>query len=214
MKIFLLIIYFIIVTLSADAQSSWSVELQGATVYNLPVPLHLSQQGYADIGLTARYSTEPFVMPIYYNYRVSRWNNNRSWEAEFIHHKLYLDNTTEDVQKFNISHGFNMLFINRGFKRPTFRYRAGAGMVIAHPESQIRGQEFGSSTKDNDWGYYLSGPALQVSLNKPLYISNRFYFNAEAKTTFAYSRIKIARGHADVYSIAFHLQLGIGIDAF
>ena len=192
MKSLLLIFSFIFFTLVAVSQARWSLELQGAGVYNVPMPLTIRQMGEPTLHLTAQYTSEPLVLPVYYDIRVGRWNHERSWEAEFIHHKLYLHNTTKEIQKFNISHGFNFLFFNRGFHHQGFRYRAGAGVVIAHPESEVRGQSFGSSTRDNDWGYYLTGPALQASVNRSLYVSNRVFFNVEAKTTLAYSRVKIA----------------------
>jgi len=102
--------------------------------------------------------------------------------------------------------------VNRGFDTKTFRYRAGAGIVLAHPESDIRGKEFGDTGNDWDLGYYLSGPVLNVAISKPIRLSGRFYINAEAKTTLAYSHIKIAEGDADVYNLAFHLILGLGYD--
>lgn len=194
------------------AQTRWSFELHGGQVYNLPMPLLVKQQGYPDLKLTARYFTEPLTLPVYWDMRFSRWQNLKSWEFEVIHHKLYLDNTTPEVQKFNISHGFNMLMVNRGFDKKTFRYRAGAGVVLAHPESNIRGKEFGDTGDDWDLGYYLSGPVLNLAISKPIRLSGRFYLNAEAKTTFAYAHIKVAEGHADVYNLAFHLILGIGVD--
>lgn len=102
--------------------------------------------------------------------------------------------------------------MNRGLQFKSFHYRAGAGIVVTHPESIVRGKEFGSSTDDNDWGYFLSGPALQVAVSKPFYVGKKFFLNAEAKTTVAYGSVKIAQGYADVYNIAFHLLLGLGMD--
>ena len=208
--LFCLLSLLCLLSLSLHSQPRWSFELMGAGVYNVPMPLRISQQGYPDLKLTARYTTEPFVLPVYYDGRVSRWEGDRSWEMEFIHHKLYLENTPPEVQKFNISHGFNILMVNRGFDRQTFRYRAGAGVIIAHPESQVRGQAFGSSTDDNDWGYYLSGPVVQASMDKPFYLGEHFYILVEAKTTLAYASVKVAQGRADVYNLAFHLLLGMG----
>ena len=194
------------------AQSRWSFELHGGEVYNVPMPLRIKQQGYPDLKLSARYHTEALTLPVYWDWRFSRWHDNKSWEFEAIHHKLYLENTTPEIQKFNISHGFNMLMINRGFDRKKFHYRFGAGIVLAHPESNIRGKEFGNTNDDWDMGYYLSGPVLNFALGKPIRLGSRFYLNAEAKTTFAFSHIKIAEGHANVYNLAFHLVIGIGGD--
>jgi hypothetical protein len=213
MKKYIFISTLIILSLrSAYAQSKFSFELHSGEVYNVPMPLTISQKEYPDIKLTARYYTEPLTLPIYYDIRLGRWKNSKLWEFELIHHKLYLENTTSEVKKFDISHGFNMIMLNRGFDQKTFRYRAGVGVILAHPESTIRGKEFGSSTNDYDLGYYLSGPVLNLAISKPIRLGDRFYINAEAKTTLAYSYIKVADGHANVYNLAFHLILGIGFD--
>lgn len=213
MKKPLLLILFIFLSQGfLPAQERWSLELMGAGVYNVPLPLRIRQQGQPELRLTGRYRSEPFVLPVYYDWRLSRWKEDRSWELEFIHHKLYLDNTTTEIQKFNISHGFNLLLINRGYDHQGFRYRMGAGVVIAHPESQVRGLTFGSSSDDNDWGYYLSGPALQGAVSRRFYIGEHFFMTAETKTTLAYARVPVAQGKADVYSWVFHLLVGIGVD--
>lgn len=213
MKTIVLFIAMIVLSLVAKAQSRWSFELQEAVVYNVPLPLTIRQDGYPAIKVSgARYHTEPFTLPVYYDGRISRWQDDHSWEVEFIHHKIYLQNNPGEVQAFNVSHGFNLLFVNRGFDRQILRYRLGAGVVIAHPESEVRGLVFNSARGDNDRGYYLSGPAIHVSVNKPFYLGNRFFINAEARTTLAYASVKVAQGRADVYNIAFHLVLGVGVD--
>lgn len=204
--------FFILSQTVVIAQSHWSFELHGGEIYNAPMPLKIKQQGYPDLKLTARYHTEPFTLPVYWDIRFSRWQNDKSWEFEVIHHKLYLDNTTPEVQKFNISHGFNMLMVNRGFDKKTFRYRAGVGVILAHPESNIREKEFGNTGNDWDMGYYISGPVLNLAISKPIRLGRRLYINAEAKTTLAYAYIKVSEGHANVYNLAFHLILGIGVD--
>jgi len=53
---------------------------------------------------------------------------------------------------------------------------------------------------------------MNLAISKPIRLGGRFYINTEAKTTLAYSYIKVAEGHANVYNIAFHLVLGIGFD--
>lgn len=213
MKQFIFIVSMVVfVALATFAQTRWSFELHGGQVYNLPMPLSVKQSGFPDIRLNARYDTEGFTLPVYWDMRLGRWQNMRLWEIELIHHKLYLDNTTPEVQKFNISHGFNILMVNRGLEKNKFRYRAGAGVVLAHPESIIRGKEFGNSTDDWDTGYYLTGPVFNLAISRPIRLGSRFYINQEAKTTFAYSYIRISQGHANVYNLAFHLILGFGVD--
>ena len=204
--------FFIFTQITTYAQSHWSFELHGGEVYNVPMPLSIFQDGYPEVKLTARYNTEPFRLPVYWNMRLGRWQSNKMWEVEVIHHKLYLENTTPEIQKFNISHGFNLVMLNRGFNKKMFRYRFGAGIVLTHPESNIRGEVFGDSNDDKDLGYYLSGPALNLAIGKAFRMNNRFYFDLESKVTCAYTRVKVANGHADVYHLAFHLIFGVGID--
>lgn len=212
MKTTITILLVLLGVVISSGQSRWSFELHGGEVYNVPMPLKIAQEGFSDLKLTARYHTEALTLPVYWDCRISKWKSNKSWELEAIHHKLYLENTTPEVEKFNISHGFNMIFVNRGFEKNKFRYRTGLGMVLVHPESKIRGLEFGNSTDDWDLGYYLTGPVLNLAVSKPIKLSGRFYANVEGKTTCAYSRIKIANGHADVYNLALHLNIGFGVD--
>ena len=213
MKKFCFIVsFFFIQAIAGYSQSGWSFELHGGDVFNVPLPLSIRQNGYPKIRLTARFRTEAFIPPVYWDWRISRWKNQRSWEFEVIHQKLYLENTTPEVQRFNISHGFNLLMVNRGFDNGKFRVRAGGGIVLAHPESNIRGMEFGDSSNDTDLGYFISGPVANFALSKPIWLSKRFFINVEAKTTLAYAHIKIANGHSDVFNLAFHLILGLGVD--
>lgn len=195
-----------------QAQTRWSFEMHGGGVWNVPMPLTIRQNGQPEISISSRFHTEPFTLPFYEDARLIRWKGNNSWEFEFLHHKLYLNNTTAEIQKYNISHGFNMLMINRGFNRQKFQWRYGAGIILAHPESKIRDKIFGDSENDWDLGYSVSGPVVNIAVGRRIYFTRQLYLNAEAKSTFAYSRIKIAEGNSDVWNLAFHLIFGIGAD--
>lgn len=210
-SLFAIAFLFVLVE-SGWSQSVWSFELHAGSVLNVPLPLTIRQEGYPGMHLIARFRTEAFIPPVYWDGRISRWENRRSWEVELIHQKLYLKNTTSEIQKFNISHGFNLLMANRGFDCGKFRIRTGAGIVLAHPESKIRGREFGDTTDDFDLGYFVSGSVANVALAKPVQISSRLFVNLETKATFAYAHIKIADGSADVFNLAFHLIVGLGFN--
>ena len=105
-----------------------------------------------------------------------------------------------------------MIMINRGYDKKNYQYRVGAGFVLTHPESKIRGYEFGSTGDDFDLGYFVSGPVINFAIGKSYRLGNRLFFNAEAKTTLAYAHIRVAQGHAEVVNIAFHIVLGFGFD--
>ena len=82
--------FFIFAQTATREQSCWSFELYGGEVYNVPMPQTISQDGYPDVKHTARYNTEPFTLPVYWDMRLGRWQSNKMWEVEIIHHKLYL----------------------------------------------------------------------------------------------------------------------------
>lgn len=191
--------------------AQWYAEASGGGVYNLPMPLTIYQDGTPAIRMTARFKTEPFTLPVYWDVRLGKIVGKRIYETELIHHKLYLKNTTAEVQKFNVSHGFNMLILNYGIERDKYRYKAGLGLVIAHPESKIRGLVFGNSTDDWDMGYYLTGPVVSASAERKIDMSKHVYLLFGAKTTVALAKVPINGGNARFVNVAGHLNLGVGL---
>lgn len=199
-------------SLCVQGQSHWSASLQLGTVYNVPMKLNISQEGYPDLNMTAHYYTEPLTLPVYWDLRVARWQKKGAWEFEVIHHKLYLENTGDEVQHFGISHGFNMLMINRVWRPGWFESRVGGGFVLAHPENTIRGKTFGQTSDDLDMGYFISGPVINLALGKPVYVTQTVYLNFEVKSTLAWSQVKVADGHARLWNWALHAVCGLGFD--
>ena len=212
MKRFIVIVCTsVLMVMAVFGQVRWSFELQGSIAENVPMPLHISQNGYPDINLNANFISKSLTAPISWDWRFSRWQGNQSWEIEAIHHKIYLVNTTNEVERFNISHGFNIVTINRGFKLQWFFVHSGLGIVLAHAENIVRSLSYDDSQGYFKIGYYeFAGPVLNFSISRPINISKRLFINAEAKSTLAYARVKVVNGHADVYNIAFHLVLGFG----
>lgn len=196
------------------ALATWSVEVGSGAPYNFPMPLHIHQNGQY-INMTANYETRPFEMPYYYDLRIGKWEGNRAWEFEDIHHKIYLENTTDQVQHFSISHGYNFFFINRALRASNqLIYRFGCGIVIGHPESTINGEVFPEDGGTlNNWGYYLAGPAAQASLGRRFYLSHKFFVELEGKVTAGYAIVPVAgNGQADAPDVAVHANFGLGYD--
>ncbi|WP_243349415.1 hypothetical protein [Parabacteroides sp. FAFU027] len=194
----------------AFSQSSYSLEIQSGVVANIPLPLVIHQTNQPDFSFIAKYRTEPLEVPYYYDFRLSRWHENYSWELELIHHKIYLENPNSEITRFAISHGFNMLILNRGIDLRGNILRAGIGMVVAHPEFIIRGVEFDENRGWLGEGYVPSGLAIQMGYSQHLKITERFFVNLEAKTTFGYARLNQNEISVDTYNWAFHLNLGPG----
>jgi len=205
----------ILTTFSLPLQTSastWSAEVATGGAYNLPMPLSISQFGYSDINMTAHYDTKPFKMPPYYVIRLGKWNGNTAWEVETIHHKLYLSNTSEDVERFDITNGYNIFTVNHAWlTKQDLIWRAGGGLILAHPESTVHGQSFSETggTLNNN-GYYLAGPVIMGSLGKRFYVGKHFFVGLEGKITAAYANVKIANGSADAPDVALHGTVSVG----
>lgn len=187
------------------------LEFLPGDAFVLKTPLTIKQDGFEDIKLNAKYKTHGFNAPLYYSVKLHFTKGNRGWEAELIHLKLMLDNRPPEVEKFNITHGFNCILINRIFKERFFTFRMGAGVVVTHPENTIRGKSLNEDQALFNNGYYFSGPIIQFGINKRLYILKFLYFNLEAKLTGAYTRVPVVDGHANVSHLGVHGLFGFGI---
>lgn len=188
------------------AADGWTFQVGSGDAYSFPSRLEISQDGQPDIDLTARYQTKALTtQAIYYDFKLGYWKDGAAWEFESLHHKIYLKNKPSEVQRFQISHGYNMNTVNRAWEIGPLIYRVGGGFVMTHPETTIRGK-----TKEDDGGvngFYISGLSAQGSIEKRIPIYAGFYLSLEAKATLAYAIIPIWGGEARVPSYALH---GIG----
>ena len=147
----------------SDAQ--WVFHFGSGSAYNFTTPLEIKQNGEEDINISARYDTKAFsTFAWYYDMRIAKWINNHAWEFETHHHKLYLDNRPDEVQSFSISHGYNLYTLNSAWLRNNFIYRLGLGIVITHPETEVRNKEYNDKGGIN--GFHLSGLTAQAALEK------------------------------------------------
>ncbi|MHC1707018.1 MAG: hypothetical protein AB9842_05790 [Bacteroidales bacterium] len=209
---FLFLVVLICPGISLQAQKYWSFELMGGVVYNLPLPLVIEQQGYPDIRIEkALFSTEPFISPYYWDWRFTRATGIHRFEFEAIHHKLYLLNKPAEVERFGISHGFNMLLFSYGQERSGFIIKAGAGPVLIHPESTIRGKVYPEGPGFDIKGYRLKGLALQLGLARQFSLNRTFFINTEAKIIAAFANAPVVDGRAKVRNLSFQLVVGPGV---
>ncbi|PRY11320.1 hypothetical protein CLV24_111115 [Pontibacter ummariensis] len=190
---------------------TWEIAVAGGTVHNFRTPL-LIEQHYADnIELDAKYRTEPFSPPVYYDVRVSTWQDEKGWELKFTHHKLILDNLPPEVQRFSITEGFNLLTLICAWSFKGFAWSVGGGIVITHPESTIRQQLYPENKGIFNAGYYISGPTLEAAMAKRYYFADRWFILGEGRVTASYVGVPVANGEAKVSNIALHGLLGVGI---
>ncbi len=189
---------------------SWEVAVAGGAVQNFKTPLRIQQHDFETIRLDARYRTEPFNPPVYYDIRVSTWKEAKGWKVKFTHHKLILRNRPPEVQRFSITDGFNLLTLNRMWNYKGLTWSAGGGIVITHPESTIRNRPFPENRGILNKGYYVSGPTLEAAVAKRYYFANRWFVLGEGRVTASYVQVPVTDGEAHVTNVALHALLGLG----
>lgn len=201
-------------TWTASAQRHWSFEFHLGLAGNVPLPLRIEQKGHPDIYIPrARFYSESLVMPVYWDWRFSKHLGKHSIEFEAIHHKLYLRDQHPDIQRFGISHGFNILTLNYARRFRYFIFRNGLGSVLMHPESTIRGKVYPEGPGFDIKGYRLRGIVYNTALAKQIpFLRNRMFINTEVKVTFARASAPIVDGVAHVNNIAFQGLLGLGVN--
>ncbi len=212
-KCIFLITGFILFNNFSFSQSRWSFELQFGGVYSLDLPLTIKQDGHPDIIIEhADYYSEPFIGPPYWNIRLSKWFKKKSIELEFVHHKFYLRNTPPEVQRFGISHGYNMLFLNHGRQLGKYIVRAGIGTAFIHAESTIRGMKYPEESGLDLSGHKIRGLTFNLSCARHFRLNKTFFVNAEAKVHAAFANAPVVNGYARVNIVAFQLILGPGVN--
>lgn len=200
----------LLVPLAARAQERFRIEIFAGNSWSAPSDLTIDQSGEEEISLRARWLTHPSQDAHYFAARVGLWSERRGWELQFLHHKLYLTNPTPEIESFEVSHGWNLLTIQRASHGRVLDWRVGAGAVIAHAEGIIRGRQVDEGNGLFGHGYYVSGPAAVVGAGKTVTIWRGLFATAEGQVTFSWARIPIQGGHARTGNVAFHALLGLG----
>lgn len=190
-------------------QGGVSIELLSGTAVNLRTSLTVQQDGRPDIEFGARYNTRALTTPFYYAIRFAVEDTGAVWELQLVHHKLHLSNPPPEIQHFEITHGFNVLTLNRALDARWATFRLGAGIVLAHTESTVRGLE-GPGGGILDTGYRLTGPSLLIGAGKELAVSTDVSVVAEVQLIGAWARVPVAEGTATAPNVALHCLLGVG----
>lgn len=192
-----------------EAENSRQIAIALGDAYCAPAPLCLQQKGFSDIKLNARFATHSFQPPIYYAIKAGCYSDANGWEFEFIHLKIKLKNKIEDIQRFEVSHGFNLLTVLRSWKRHNFNWQIGVGLVLAHPENTVRNLKLSETTGLFHNGYYIAGPNIQLALTRTLIRWSDFSIFISGKFTGAYCRIPIAEGQSQLLLFNFHGLFGV-----
>ena len=193
-----------------DAESlRLSVELFGGSSYSFKTPLTVQQDGQPDIEVSPAWETRAFEESPYYAIRLGLAHKRPVWELQFLHHKIYLSNPTPELQRFEISHGLNLVTVNRVFPVGLVDLRVGAGAALAHSESIVRGQ-FEGGTGGLFEGYHLTGPVLMGGAGMQWFLLGGLYAAVEGQLTVVWVSVPVANGRARTTNIALHGLLGLG----
>jgi hypothetical protein len=192
----------------APALADWGFHVAIGTAYNVPLPLVVRQEGEEGIRATARYATRGFRFPLYYVVRATRWAKESGWAIELRHHKLFLERRPPEIQQFDVSHGYNLLTAYRVRREDRASLGLGVGIVIAHPENEVRGRPLGN--RQGLGGYVLAGPALGAFAMREIPLGADWRAGVELATTAAWARVPVAGGHADAPNLGVHGTIGIG----
>ena len=193
--------------------AKWNLEIFSGLVYNFPSPLKVYQDNYPTISLWAKYKTEPFKLPPYYDLRITRIVDDKGWDFEFFHHKIIMTNNPPDlIQYFKVTHGYNIFTLKRVLKKKGFIYHYGGGFVLTHPENEVREKRLNEEKGIAGKGYYFSGIVAEAAIDKRFYFGNYFYVSAESKLTASWSSVPIVDGNATIALLTLHVIFGLGLE--
>lgn len=195
----------------AAARAQTTLEAYLGTSYSLPLPVSISQAGFPDLDFTAHFHTDPWENTWYYQFRLGLWKGDRAWLIEVLHHKLYLDDDDPhppEVRRFDITNGWTMFSLSRGWRFHQTTLEAGGGFTVVYPITDIRGRRNGNNGLA---GYSLSGVNLIGTINQRFPLGKRLFFAAESRASVSYARVPVNGGHASVPNAAIHFHVGAGV---
>jgi hypothetical protein len=197
------------------ARREIAAELYAGTAWSLRTPLTVRLPGTAPARLRARYATRPLADAPYYAYRASYGTATRAIEAELVHHKLYLENPAPPIERFEVTHGYNLATANVRAPAGTHQLRLGLGVVVAHAEGRVAGRAVGPGRTLLGGGYRVAGATLQLGVGRryPLGRGAVAAFAApEVKLTASTARVPVeGGGSVHVPNVAVHVLGGLGV---
>ena len=188
----------------SPARAEWRIEAFTGSAHNFTTPLTVDQPGNPEIRMDAHYDTRPFTGAPYYSARLGWWKGSTGWEVQFLHHKLYLANPSDEVSHVEISHGYNMVTVNRAWEVKWVFLRGGAGIVYTFPETTVRGRQ------RPVLGYDFSGFTVAGGLGGRWPRTGRLSLSGEVRLTLSWATIPVFEGEADVPNQALHFLAGLG----
>ena len=193
----------------AEGEERLEVEARLGGAYSAPLPMVFRQQDHEDLRVTPDWRTRAFEPPLYYAWRITHWHESEAWALELVHHKVQLADPPPEVQSFAISHGYNLITVQRLQARGAWRLGIGLGVVAAHPESEVRNLR---GAENQGWfraGYHVGGLSAVLLGGRSRPLGRRMLALADARVTWSSIRVPIAEGDARVPNLALHASVGL-----
>lgn len=185
------------------------VDVMVGSAYNAPTPLTIRQEGYPTLRHTARYDTRPLgPYAPYYAGRVTFWRGQSGWELEVIHHRLFLHNTTPDIERFEIHYGYSYLLVGRAWRTHGVELHANGGIVLTNPANVVRGIPMNTADADLRAGYDVTGVGASFGVSRAFHIAGRLSLVATAAIVAGTVSVPVAHGTARVPNLGLHAQFG------
>jgi len=195
----------------ASFDNGWYLTTMMGCSFSGPSPLVINLDDNRTESISANYNNRCFEDSHWWSFRSEKWTNKQGIGFELIHHKIYLDNTTDLVERFSISDGYNLLFLNFAKQKNNRNYRVGLGVVYAHMDVTISGRE--NYKQKGFKGHYLTGPAFQINIEQILWESDYNFISLDSKFTAAYAQVPISSNQnetATAPDYALHFSLAFG----
>lgn len=192
------------------ARAQWAVEAFFGSAASAPSPLTIHQAGEPDLRFTAHYATRPTEPSVYYAVRFSHWWGRWGGFVGFVHHKLYLTNTSPEVEFFRVTYGYNLGGVGVGYLSRGWTMFGSVGPVVSNPASTVRGMPYVHEGGIFSSGNYIDGFNVQLGVNRRVYLFKWGFLTADARVSAAWASMPIAQGSASTPNYAFHLLVGIG----
>lgn len=194
---------------SARGSNGFEITAALGAAFNFDSRLEIAQTGQPQLDIAASYETRAFEFPLYYALRLAWGRDHHRIELQLVHHKVHLVGAPPEIQQFEISHGFNLLSANYASRAWPIVLRAGLGLVVAHPESVVRGLAWERSGGVFDSGYQVTGPAFVAGAGYGWDLGRRWSVVPEVFLSVARARVQVADGSASLVNVALHGLLGL-----
>ncbi len=197
----------------ARSAERFAVDVFLGASWSFDSELRIDQANQPRLQWTATYESRSFEFPLYYAWRLG-WHRERwGMELQLVHHKMHVVEPPPEVQRFDLSHGFNLLTWNAVTRAGPVRARLGLGVVVAHPETSVRGVEGPGSSGVFGSGYHVTGPAIVLGVGRAFTLRTRprFVLLPELMLSAARARVPVATGEGSTFNVALHALLGAGV---